>query len=60
MSSDTTSADRRQFIFDSAKMTCGVGMLGLGLGLYGNKADALPATALRPPGAVPEASFLSA
>lgn len=60
MSSDTTRADRRQFIFDSAKMTCGVGMLGLGLGLYGNKADALPATALRPPGAVPEASFLSA
>jgi ferredoxin-type protein NapG len=24
---------RRQFIFDAAKMACGVGMLGLGLGL---------------------------
>lgn len=60
MSNDTQRAQRRQFIFDSAKMTCGVGMLGLGLGFYGNNAEALPATALRPPGAVPEASFLSA
>ena len=41
-------------------MACGVGMLGLGLGLYANKSAALPATALRPPGALPEASFLGA
>jgi ferredoxin-type protein NapG len=51
---------RRQFIFDSAKMACGVGMLGLGLGLYASKSAALPASALRPPGALPEASFLGA
>lgn len=51
---------RRQFIFDSAKMACGVGMLGLGLGLYANKSAALPALALRPPSALPEADFLGA
>ncbi len=51
---------RRQFIFDSAKMACGVGMLGLGLGLYAKQSKALPALALRPPGALPEADFLGA
>ena len=51
---------RRQFIFDSAKMACGVGMLGLGLGLYVKQSAALPALALRPPGALPEADFLGA
>jgi ferredoxin-type protein NapG len=56
----TPRAARRQFIFDSAKMACGVGMLGLGLGLYASKSAALPASALRPPGALPEASFLGA
>jgi len=53
-------ADRRQFIFDGAKMACGVGMLGLGLGLYAKQSAALPALALRPPGALPEADFLGA
>ena len=51
---------RRQFIFDSAKMACGVGMLGLGLGLYAKQSKALPALALRPPGALPENDFLGA
>ena len=51
---------RRQFIFDAAKMACGVGMLGLGLGLYAKQAKALPALALRPPGALPESEFLGA
>jgi ferredoxin-type protein NapG len=55
-----SASARRQFIFDSAKMACGVGMLGLGLGLYANKSAALPATALRPPGALAEARFLGA
>ena len=55
-----SAAARRLFLFDSAKMACGVGMLGLGLGLYANKSAALPATALRPPGALAEASFLGA
>ncbi len=55
-----SGAARRQFIFDTAKMACGVGMLGLGLGLYAKQAKALPALALRPPGALPESDFLGA
>lgn len=55
-----SASARRQFIFDSAKMACGVGMLSLGLGLYANKSAALPATALRPPGALAEPQFLGA
>ncbi len=51
---------RRQFIFDSAKMACGVGMLGLGLGLYSKQSAALPPHALRPPGAGREGDFLGA
>ncbi|MDA0190922.1 MAG: ferredoxin-type protein NapG [Proteobacteria bacterium] len=51
---------RRQFLLDGARMACGVGMLGLGLGLYGKQAAALPALALRPPGAGAEADFLGA
>jgi len=54
------NAGRRQFIFDNAKMAGGVGLLGLGVGLYAHKAAALPALALRPPGALPEAGFLGA
>jgi ferredoxin len=58
--SPKSAAARRQFIFDSAKMACGVGMLGLGLGLYAKQSKALPALALRPPGALPEDDFLGA
>lgn len=57
---DKTTVQRRQFLLDTAKMACGVGMLGLGVGLYANQAKALPPTALRPPGALPEAEFLGA
>jgi ferredoxin-type protein NapG len=53
-------AARRQFIFDSAKMVCGVGAIGLGLGLYSKQAKALPAGAIRPPGAGSELDFQSA
>jgi ferredoxin-type protein NapG len=58
--SPKTNVARRQFLFDSAKMACGVGMLGLGLGLYAKQSKALPALALRPPGALPEDDFLGA
>jgi ferredoxin-type protein NapG len=54
------SLKRRQFIFDSAKMACGVGMLGLGLGLYAKQAKALPPLAIRPPGAIAEPDFVGA
>jgi len=54
------AAGRRQFLLDSARMACGVGMLGLGLGLYAKQSKALPALALRPPGALAEEDFLGA
>jgi ferredoxin-type protein NapG len=49
--------DRRQFIAGVMKTACGVGMIGLGLGLYSRQASSLPAAVLRPPGALPEADF---
>ena len=51
---------RRQFMADTARMACGVGLLGLGLGLAVKQARALPAAAFRPPGALPEQDFLGA
>ena len=51
---------RRQFLVDSAKMACGVSLLGLGLGLYSRHATALPPAAIRPPGALPEKEFSAA
>jgi ferredoxin-type protein NapG len=60
VSAAQASIKRRQFIFDSAKMACGVGMLGLGLGLYAKQAKALPPLAIRPPGAIPEVDFVGA
>ena len=55
-----TVAARRQFLFDTAKLACGVGMFGLGVGLYAKQAKALPPIAIRPPGARAEAEFLGA
>ena len=51
---------RRQFLLDSARMACGVGLLGIGIGLYAKQAKALPPLALRPPGAGAEKDFLGA
>ncbi len=59
MSKPDTAA-RRQFIFDTAKMTCGVGALGLALATFSQHAKALPAAAIRPPGAGSEDAFQSA
>ncbi|MBA3032058.1 MAG: ferredoxin-type protein NapG [Gammaproteobacteria bacterium] len=55
-----SNAARRQFLADTARMACGVGLLGLGLGFYARQATALPPVALRPPGALPEAEFSAA
>ena len=54
------TAARRQFLFDAAKLACGAGMLGVGLGFYATQAGALPLTAIRPPGAPAEPEFLGA
>lgn len=55
-----TTQSRRAFLLDAAKMACGTGMLATGLGLYGKQARALPAEALRPPGALEEGDFQGA
>jgi ferredoxin-type protein NapG len=60
MTPATTAASRRQFLHDSARMACGVGLLGLGIGFHARSAKALPPTALRPPGAGAEGEFLGA
>jgi len=53
-------ADRREFLLDTAKMACGVGALGLGLAAYSSRSLALPAGAIRPPGAGLEDEFQGA
>jgi len=55
-----STAARRQFLADTARMACGVGLLGLGVGLYARHAKALPPAAIRPPGALPETDFSAA
>ncbi len=42
------------------RTACGVGLMGMGLGLYSRQASSLPAQAIRPPGALPEEEFLGA
>ncbi|MBV6475967.1 MAG: ferredoxin-type protein NapG [Rhodocyclaceae bacterium] len=56
----SVAAARRQFLIDAARMACGVGLLGVGIGLYARQAKALPPLAIRPPGALKEGDFLGA
>ena len=51
---------RRRFLKEMAGVAGGACTLALGVGLYASQARALPATALRPPGALPEDGFLAA
>ncbi|MFN3987406.1 MAG: ferredoxin-type protein NapG [Rhodocyclaceae bacterium] len=51
---------RRRFLKDAAGVAGGACMLAAGVGFYARQASALPATALRPPGALAEADFLAA
>lgn len=51
---------RRRFLRDVAGVAGSAGLLSLGVGFYARQASALPATALRPPGALAEADFLAA
>ncbi|MBK1724071.1 ferredoxin-type protein NapG [Thiocystis violacea] len=55
--SPRATLNRRQFITGVMKTACGVGLFGLGLGLYSQRATSLPAWAIRPPGALPEDDF---
>jgi ferredoxin-type protein NapG len=56
-SNDPRSPKRREFLSNAVRAACGVGLFGVGLGLYSQRASSLPARALRPPGAVPEDAF---
>ncbi|MDP2829260.1 MAG: ferredoxin-type protein NapG [Sulfuricellaceae bacterium] len=60
MAAISNQQSRRHFLLDMAKTACGVGALGLGLGLYSRQARALPPAAIRPPGALGEADFQGA
>lgn len=48
---------RRRFLTDLARGATGAGLLCLGVALYARRGAALPAQALRPPGALPEPDF---
>ena len=54
----TFSGKRRKFLTDSARTVAGVGLSALMLGLYTRQSRALPAEAIRPPGALDEEGFL--
>ncbi|ATE61785.1 ferredoxin-type protein NapG [Thauera sinica] len=58
--SGAVPSSRRRFLKDAAGVAGGAGLLALGAGLYARQASALPATAIRPPGALAEAAFLAA
>ena len=54
------SLARRKFVNSIAAAAGGGCLLTLGSGLYSRQASALPAQAIRPPGALPEKDFLAA
>ena len=58
--SSNNKVSRRQFLSTTLATACSVSLMGVGLGFYARRADALPATAIRPPGALPEEDFLGA
>lgn len=51
---------RRRFLVESARAATAAGLFCLGVGVYARRSAALPAQALRPPGARAEAEFLGA
>ena len=57
---DKSELSRRRFLSGVMKTACGVGLMGVGIGLYSEQASSLPALAIRPPGAIPEDEFLNA
>ena len=58
--STAKAIDLRRFLQDSARGVAGCALAGMGLFWLGGAAQALPASALRPPGALAEADFLGA
>ena len=60
METTPASQARRRFLNNIAAAAGGATLLSFGLGLYSQQTSALPAMALRPPGALAENQFLSA
>lgn len=58
--SPTPAIDRRRFLQDAARGAAGCAVAGSLLALVARDARALPAEALRPPGAIPKDDFLAA
>ncbi|ABV85950.1 ferredoxin-type protein NapG [Shewanella pealeana] len=52
--------NRRQFLATSAKASCAMGLLGMGLTAVAKQSSQLDSLAIRPPGALSEQDFLSA
>lgn len=57
---DRDVVTRRRFLANIARSAGGAGAFGLGVALFAQQAQSLPSAALRPPGALAEADFLSA
>ncbi len=53
------SISRRRFISDVAMTACSVSLVGLAIGVHSKSASALPAAAIRPPGALNEEDFMA-
>ena len=51
---------RRKFLLDSARAGGAAALVALGVGLYSRQSVSLPASAIRPPGALNEEDFLGA
>ncbi|MCW5587935.1 MAG: ferredoxin-type protein NapG, partial [Chromatiales bacterium] len=58
--STVPNAARRRFLTDSLRTAVGVGLVAVSLGVYQRQARALPAMAVRPPGAADEKAFQAA
>ena len=57
---DRPNPSRRKFLIDSARAAGSASLLALGVGVYSRQSVALPAEAIRPPGALDEKDFLGA
>ena len=60
MADDTQRLGRRRFMQNCAGLAGSAGVFGLLLATYSEQSKALPAWALRPPGALPEDQFNAA
>jgi len=51
---------RRRFLLGLGRSATGVTLLSLGIGLYSRQSASMPATSIRPPGALDESEFAAA